>query len=31
MHEVDPEVVARVAQDILSVIPVEDWLKKNQD
>ena len=31
MRSVDPEVVARVAQDILSVIPVEDWLKKNQD
>jgi len=31
MKSVDPEVVARVAQDILSVIPVEDWLKKNQD
>ena len=30
MNEVDPEVVARVAQDILSVVPVEDWLKKNQ-
>ena len=31
MRSVDPEVVARVAQDILSVVPVEDWLKKNQD
>ena len=31
MKSVDPEVVARVAQEILSVIPVEDWLKKNQD
>ena len=31
MNEVDPEVVARVAQDILSVVPVEDWLKKNQN
>ena len=31
MRSVDPEVVARVAQEILSVIPVEDWLKKNQD
>ena len=30
MRSVDPEVVARVAQDILSVVPVEDWLKKNQ-
>ena len=28
MRSVDPEVVARVAQDILSVVPVEDWLKK---
>jgi len=31
MRSVDPEVVARVAQDILSVVPVEDWLKKNQN
>ena len=31
MRSVDPEVVAIVAQDILSVVPVEDWLKKNQD
>ena len=31
MRSVDPEVVARVAQDILKVVPVEDWLKKNQD
>ena len=30
MRSVDPEVVARGAQDILSVVPVEDWLKKNQ-
>ena len=31
MHSVDPEVVARVAQQILEVIPIEDWEKKNQD
>ena len=30
MHSVDPEVVARVAQEILEVIPVESWEKKNQ-
>ena len=30
MRSVDPEVVARVAQDILAVVPVEDWLKKNK-
>ena len=29
MHSVDPEIVARVAQQILEVIPVEDWEKKN--
>jgi hypothetical protein len=31
MHSVDPEVVARVAQEILEVIPIQDWEKKNQD
>ena len=31
MHSVDPEVVARVAQQILEVVPIEDWEKKNQD
>ena len=31
MNLVDPEIVARVAQQILEVIPVEDWEKKNQD
>jgi hypothetical protein len=31
MHSVDPEVVARVAQQILEVIPIEDWEKKNQN
>ena len=31
MYSVDPEIVARVAQQILEVIPVEDWGKKNQN
>ena len=31
MHLVDSEVVARVAQEILKVIPVDDWEKKNQN
>ena len=31
LHEVDADIVGRVAQQILSVIPVEDWLKKNQN
>ena len=31
MRSVDSLVVERVAQDILSVLPVEDWLKKNQN
>ena len=29
MNLVDPEIVARVAQEILEVIPVESWEKKN--
>jgi hypothetical protein len=31
MHSTDPDIVARVANQILDVIPVEDWEKKNQD
>ena len=31
MRSVDSLVVERVAHDILSVVPVEDWLKKNQN
>ena len=30
MRSVDPEIVARIAQQILDVIPIEEWEKKNQ-
>ena len=30
MNLVDPEIVARIAQQILDVIPIEEWEKKNQ-
>ena len=30
LHTADPDVVMRVANQILDVIPVEDWEKKNQ-
>ena len=29
MRSVDPEIVARIAQQILDVIPIEEWEKKN--
>ena len=31
MRSVDPEIVARIAQQILDVIPIEEWEKKNQN
>ena len=30
LHSSDPDVVMRIANQILDVIPVEDWEKKNQ-
>jgi len=30
MRSVDPEIVARIAQQILDVIPIEEWEKKNK-
>jgi len=31
LHSADPDVIMRVANQILEVVPVEDWEKKNQD